>query len=395
MDDSQWMARALALAERGKGLTRPNPTVGAVVVSPEGKLLGEGWHRRAGQPHAEVEALEEVRRRGNDPHGATMYVTLEPCNHHGRTPPCTEAILAAGIGRVVIAQRDPNREARGGVERLQAEGVTVTTDVLRQEALRLNEAFNIFHGMQRPLITLKWAMTLDGCTAMASGDSKWITGEEARREVHRRRAAHDAVLAGRGTVLRDKARLTVRLPAGDAGAPPPGVRRHRIVLDSALSLPPDAPFLAHCPESTPLVFCCEDAPRQRRKVLEEAGAEVIALERGPGGVSLPGLFFTLWQRGIQSVYVEGGRRLAGALVDEGYVDRVECWVAPKLAGGAATPHLGPTASPRPWMKMSESIAVEELMVTRFGADMLLEGWVFDWQGFVPGGGEHRRPEGQA
>lgn len=379
MDDRQWMERALELARKGVGRTRPNPAVGAVVLARNGEPAGGGWHREAGQPHAEVEALEDARRRGRDTQGGTMYITLEPCNHHGRTPPCTEAILAAGIARVVVAQRDPNPQARGGVERLREAGVEVLTGLLREKALRLNEAFNLFHLQNRPLFTLKWAMTLDGCTAMASGDSKWITGEEARREVHRRRAAHDAVMAGRGTVMGDGACLTARLPSAEQDFLPAAVKRLRVVLDSNLLLPTDAPFLQAARDSSPLVVCCEDNPADRRRALVEAGAEVAAVGRGPHGVSLPDLVIALRERGVQSVYVEGGRRLAGALLRHGLADRVECWLAPRLAGGAPAPHLGPTASPLPWSKMSESLDLGELSLTRFEADWLVEGWVFDWE----------------
>lgn len=378
LPDEKWMARAIELAAMGVGKCRPNPAVGSVVVSEEGELLGEGYHRGAGLPHAEIEALKNAADRGQNTRCAVLYVNLEPCNHHGRTPPCCDAILEAGISRVVIAQRDPNIKARGGVERLREAGLKVDVGILAEQALLLNAAFNIHHGLKRPLMTLKWAMTLDGCTSMASGDSKWITGEVARGEVHRRRAGHDAVLAGVNTVITDEARLTARLPEGDPAAPPPDLQRWRIVLDSDLRLPAHSPFMEPSDGCTPLVVCAEDSDRGKQAALLETGAEVLPLKRGPYGVSLPDLSFSLYERGIQSVYVEGGRRVSGALLRHGMADRVECWMAGKIAGGSHTPHLGPTASPAPFPTMGDALHLHEMTISHHGPDLLLEGWLTNW-----------------
>ena len=376
----KWMARALELAARGRGATRPNPVVGAVLLGADGEMLGEGWHHGPGLPHAEVEALRDARSRGLDPRGGIMFVTLEPCNHHGRTPPCTEAILEAGIATVVIAQRDPNIQARGGVERLRDAGIRVEVGCLADQAIPLNAPFNVYHSLKRPLFTIKWAMTLDGCTSVPSGDSKWITGEFARREVHRRRAAHDAVLAGIGTVLADKARLTARLPSGDPAHSPTQYIRRRVLLDGDLRLPTNAPFLEAAEDgSVPVIFCREGANKNRHIRLEAAGATVIPIKASPEGISLACLAFHLFDMGIQSVYVEGGRRVAGSLVRHGMADRVEAWLAPRLAGGATGfHHLGPLTLPSPMESMGDAIHLRNLEVSRHGADLLLEGWLLDW-----------------
>ncbi|MCC5876682.1 MAG: bifunctional diaminohydroxyphosphoribosylaminopyrimidine deaminase/5-amino-6-(5-phosphoribosylamino)uracil reductase RibD [Candidatus Sumerlaeia bacterium] len=385
LQDEKWMARAIELAAMGAGKCRPNPAVGSVVVSPGGELLGEGFHHGAGLPHAEVEALKDVASKGKDAKGACLYVNLEPCNHHGRTPPCCDAILNGGIARVVIAQRDPNIKARGGVERLREAGVDVRVGVLTEKALELNAAFNIYHGIKRPLVTLKWAMTLDGCTSMASGDSKWITGELARGEVHRRRAGHDAVLAGVNTVITDQARLTARLPENDPAQPPAGLKRWRIVLDTDLRLPPHSPFMEPSDGCTPLVVCADDSDRAKQAALLETGAEVLPLKRGKFGISLPDLSLSLFDLGIQSIYVEGGRRVAGALLRHGMADRVECWMAGKIAGGSHTPHLGPTASPAPFPMMSDALHLHNVALSHHGPDFLMEGWLTNWQAMATEG----------
>jgi diaminohydroxyphosphoribosylaminopyrimidine deaminase/5-amino-6-(5-phosphoribosylamino)uracil reductase len=365
--DRKFMLRALELAALARGMTRPNPCVGAVIVSPEGAVLGEGFHHRAGLPHAEVEALEAARVAGNEVRGATMYVTLEPCNHRGRTGPCSEAVIAAGIRRVVMAMRDPNAEARGGVERLREAGVEVAVGLCEAEALLLNPAFNTCHMLGRPLVTLKWAMTLDGCTSVGTGDSKWITGPEAREEVHRRRAGHDAVIAGIGTVLRDDARLSARVPGGVSFPP------DRIVLDSTLRLSTLSAFVREEDGGRALVVCTEEAEAGREIALQEAGVEVLRLPRGKHGVSIPDLMRALHGRKVQSLYVEGGRILAGQLLEEGVVDRVEAWLAPKLAGGGAG-HLGPTLMGNPLGTMAEAISLHHVSAVAFGGDLLVEGW---------------------
>ncbi len=369
--DERWMRRAVELARLGEGQTRPNPLVGAVLVAADGKAIGEGYHRAAGEPHAEVEALQDAQRKGHSPEGAAIHVTLEPCNHHGRTGPCTEALIGAGVARAVIAVRDPNRQAGGGVERLREAGIAVEVGVLREEVALLNPGFMTWHLLGRPLVTIKWAMTLDGCTSLAGGESKWITGEAARREVHRRRARHDAVLAGIGTVLRDGARLTARgMP------PPPGPPRFRAVLDSRLRLAPAAPFLEEAEDaSVPLVFCSEYAEESHADALRHAGAEVIRVGAdGQGRLAAAEVLAALGTRGVQSVYVEGGRTVAGHLLGRGVADRVEAWLAPVLAGGGEA-HLGPITVPAPPGAMADAWRLRRTTLHRVGEDWVAEGWL--------------------
>ena len=359
------MRRAIELARRSVGRTRPNPNVGAVIVK-NGEVVGEGWHHQAGQPHAEVEAL---RSCAVDPRGATMVVTLEPCNHHGRTGPCSEAVLRAGIARVVIGQRDPNVVSGGGIERLRAAGVEVIAGVEEGLALQLNPPFNTFHLLGRPAVTLKWALSADGCTSCDSGHSFWITGEAARRRVHEMRVLHDAVLIGVETALRDKARLTIR--GVDS---PPGPPRRRIVLDGKLRLPLDHPLLAET-QGIPTVVCAEDAPAQHEEALVEAGAQVWRLEgERDGTVSLSALMARLREEGVQSVLVEGGRRVGGCFVAAGFVDQVAAFMAPVLIGAGERP-LGALLAPQPPETMEQAIRMHHVRTEVLGGDVLMEGWI--------------------
>lgn len=365
------MARAIELARRGQWTTRPNPSVGCVLVGRDGAVLGEGFHRAAGLPHAEVEALTAAHSAGRDTWGATAYVTLEPCNHHGRTGPCSEALAAAGVRRVVVAMRDPHGRAAGGVERLRQLGVRVEVGCMQREALLLNPAFITYHQLLRPLVTLKWAMTLDGCTSVASGDSKWITDEAARHEVHRQRARHDAVLAGIETVLQDEARLNVRLPMGD---PEPRFPLLRIVLDSKLRIPPEAPFLQRIPGTTALVVTTPEAPEPAAQALRAAGAEVLRVEPDQGRPAIPLLLRELHRRGVQSVYVEGGRKVSGAFLAAGVVDRVATWIGPRIVGGGPR-HLGPISHPTPLDAMAEAPTLHHVVSRPVGSAILIEGWL--------------------
>jgi diaminohydroxyphosphoribosylaminopyrimidine deaminase/5-amino-6-(5-phosphoribosylamino)uracil reductase len=375
MIDERPMREAIALAAMAGGRTRPNPRVGCVIVAPTGAILGRGFHHQAGQPHAEVEALRDAARRGHTVAGATAYVTLEPCNHHGRTPPCSLALIDARIARVVVAVRDPNPAARGGVERLRAAGIEVHVGICRAEAMALNPAFLVRHALGRPLVTLKWAMTADGCTAVPGGDSRWITSEEARREVHRQRAAHDAVLAGIGTVVRDGARLTTRLPEGDPDLPPPAVTPWRVVLDTGLRIDAESPFLAPAPPSRALVITGPGAQRDRRAAIEATGAELAEAPAGPDGIEPAGVLALLAARGAQSVYIEGGRRVAGSFLAAGLVDRVEAWIAPRLALGSTGGHLGPTASPAPPARMADAVDLHDVQFSTIGPDAVMRGWI--------------------
>ena len=322
--DAVYMQRALALARHGIGFVSPNPLVGCVIVQ-AGRIVGEGYHHRFGGPHAEVHAL---RQAGLQAQGAVMYVTLEPCCHVGKTPPCVEAVLAAGIRRVVVAVSDPNPlVAGGGLERLRTARVEVTLGVCEAEARQLNEAFFHFVRTRRPFITLKCAMTLDGKIATRTGASRWITGAAAREEAHRMRHATDALLVGLGTVMQDDPLLTTRLPQGD------GVNPLRIVVDSCLRLPLTAQLTVVAPDCRTLVATTERAPASKQRQLEDLGIEILRLPAYDGQVDVDALFRILGTREIASVLVEGGAALSATLLRRRLVDKMVIFIAPKIIGG--------------------------------------------------------------
>lgn len=325
--DHAQMRRALALAERGWGRVAPNPLVGCVLVR-DGEVVGEGWHAEYGRAHAEVTALLAA---GDRARGATAYVTLEPCAHHGKTPPCTDALITAGVSRVVYAAPDPDPEAMGGGAVLEEAGILVQGRVEEANALEQNAPFFHRHtaiGAERPWIELKLAMSLDARIADASGRSFWITGEEARAEVHRLRAAHDAICIGVGTALADDPKLTVR------GMVEPRIPPVRVVFDRSLRLPPDSELARTAAEVPVCVVCAPGADAARRGQLERRGVEVLEAE------NLRGALRGLRERGIGSAFVEGGGGLAGALVGEKLVDRLSLFYAPVLLGeGAVSPFV--------------------------------------------------------
>jgi len=357
--DLRWMARALGLAARGLGLTSPNPAVGALLVR-HGEVVGEGAHLRAGGPHAEATALAEAGERAQ---GATCYVTLEPCAHQGRTPPCAEALIAAGVAEVVAACPDPNPLVNGrGIERLRAAGVRVRLGVAEAEARALNRAFFGAMSRGRPHVTLKTAMTLDGKIAAWDGASRWITGEAARLEAHRLRFLADAVLVGVGTVLRDDPKLTVRLPDAPAKEP------LRVVADSRLRTPADARVLAAGDPSRTLVACVEPAPADAAARLRARGVRVLELAEDRGRVDLGALLSALGRLDVVAVLVEGGAELAWGLVDAGLVDRVAFFVAPRLLGGRTAP--GPLGGPGRTLK--DALPLAGVTWRRVGDDLLVE-----------------------
>jgi diaminohydroxyphosphoribosylaminopyrimidine deaminase/5-amino-6-(5-phosphoribosylamino)uracil reductase len=364
-NDATWMRHAITLARRAVGCTRPNPAVGCVIAR-DGAVLAEGFHPRAGAPHAEAMALANCTV---DPRGATMYVTLEPCNHTGRTPPCSEAIIRAGIARVVIGTCDPNPTAGGGIERLRAAGIEVTAGVLAHECRLIDPAFHLFHRLGRPMVTLKWAMTADGCTSSASGDSKWISGEASRQYVHQLRAECDAILVGVSTALKDDARLTVRgVPGADLGAP-----RRRMVLDSGLSLPANHVLLSE-QQGIATIVCTHAASNEAEDRLRCAGADVWRVDAdAEGRVDLNALMERLKQERVQSLLVEGGRRVAGAFLAAGLVDRVVAFVAPTLLGGGEN-HLGALLQSSPPLAMTQAVALKHAEWRFFDNDALLVGW---------------------
>jgi diaminohydroxyphosphoribosylaminopyrimidine deaminase/5-amino-6-(5-phosphoribosylamino)uracil reductase len=321
--DHEFMARALQLAERGLYSTSPNPRVGCVLAR-DGIVVGEGWHERAGEAHAEVHALHAA---GAAARGATAYVTLEPCNHHGRTPPCVDALLAAGVARVVAAMEDPNPLVAGqGLSRLQHAGVAVASGLCAGEARELNVGFVSRMTRGRPWLRLKAAASLDGRTALETGQSQWITGPEARRDGHRWRARACAILTGIGTVRDDDPQLNVR--DVDTSRQP-----LRVVVDSRLETPLDARILHDGGGPVLVVGAAADA--SRAEALRARGAEVILLANAEGKVDLPALLGELAARGINEVHAEAGFKLNGSLVREGLVDELLLYLAPSLIGDAS------------------------------------------------------------
>lgn len=326
-DDPRHMSRALELARRGLYTTDPNPRVGCVLVR-AGEVIAEGWHARAGEAHAEVSAL---RTAGERARGATAYVSLEPCCHQGRTGPCTEQLVAAGIARVVAAMIDPDPRTSGrGLAALERAGIEVSSGLLEEEARALNPGFVARHTRGRPYVRIKMAASLDGRTATADGESKWITGAAARRDVQNLRARSSAILTGSGTVLADDPALTVReLPAGED---PDGVRQPlRVVLDRRLRTPADASMLRQ-PGATLIATTSDDS--EARKRLTDAGAEVLSLASDAHG-GLVSLMTTLAGREINEVLVEAGATLAGALLEAAVVDEIVLYTAPLLLGDSA------------------------------------------------------------
>lgn len=322
------MQAALALARRGLGNTWPNPAVGCVIVR-DGRVVGRGWTQPGGRPHAETEAL---KRAGAAARGATAYVTLEPCSHFGRTPPCCNALTAGGIARVVVAMRDPDPRVDGrGFDMLRAAGIAVEEGLLEAEARTLNAGFasRIVQGV--PLVTLKLATTLDGRIATAAGESRWITGPAARREAHALRARHDAVLVGSGTVLADDPDLTCRLPGA---APKPLLR---VVADARLRTPPAARLVATARLHPTLLVTAPGHKPAALAPYQQAGVEVATVARTPEGLGMRALLAALAQRGVTRLLAEGGAGIAAALLREGLVNRLAWFHAPGVMGGDGLP----------------------------------------------------------
>jgi diaminohydroxyphosphoribosylaminopyrimidine deaminase/5-amino-6-(5-phosphoribosylamino)uracil reductase len=359
MTDLEWMTRALTLAARGRGLTSPNPMVGAIVVR-DGAVLAERFHERAGAAHAEAAALAEAGERAR---GATLYVTLEPCNHVGRTPPCVDAIIRAGIRRVVSATRDPNPRVKGGgAGALVAAGVELATPCLERAARELNRTFFTAVERQRPHVTVKWAMTLDGKIAAFDRRSQWITGEPARQEGHRLRSQCDAIVTGIGTVLADDPALTVRLPQPWPREP------YRVVVDSRARLPLDAKLLQTGSRSRVLVAVGEAAAPHRLAALESAGVTVLACKSRDGRVDVADLGARLFALDVTAVLLEAGGELAGAFVQAGLVDRVAAFVAPTLVGGGAAP----TPVGGPGLTLPSALRLINMTTRPIGTDWLIE-----------------------
>ena len=355
------MCEALRLAAFGRGRTSPNPMVGAVLVK-DGRIVGAGWHRKAGTEHAEIHAL---RMAGDLARGATLYVTLEPCSHTGRTGPCARAVIEAGVRRVVAAMEDPNPLVHGnGLQMLREGGVEVSCGLMEEEARRLNEAFVVWVTEKRPFVTLKMAMTLDGKTATAGGESKWITGEASRLRGHVLRDESDAILVGIGTVLADHPSLTTRLPDGNGKNP------LRVILDSKARMPFDEPMLRDGAAPV-LIATTESVPEENLRRLREAGAEILTAGKGPS-VDLPILLRNLGERSICSLLVEGGSTVHFSFLSAGLADKMCAFIAPKLFGGKeATPAVGGTG----FLHLADAARLTDIKTEILDDDFCVSGYL--------------------
>ncbi|MFP3998361.1 MAG: bifunctional diaminohydroxyphosphoribosylaminopyrimidine deaminase/5-amino-6-(5-phosphoribosylamino)uracil reductase RibD [Desulfobacterales bacterium] len=361
--DTDYMKIALELAEKGRGRTSPNPMVGAVIVK-HGKIIGRGWHESAGGAHAEVNAIAGA---AGQTRGATLYVTLEPCNHHGRTPPCTKAILDAQIKRVVCAMADPNPDVKGGGAKYLAScGVKVETGICEQEARRLNESFIKFVTTGRPFVILKSAATLDGKIASKTGDSKWVTGPAARRHVHLMRHFSDAILVGINTVRADDPSLTARLEDIEAKDP------LRVILDTRLSIPENARVLTQKSPAQTVIAASGAIDQKKAGRLEKKGARVLYLPATDRGVDLNALAKELGRMKITSLLVEGGSRVSAAFLAAGLVDKICFFYAPRILGGDGIAML---SGPGP-ERMASSIQVSDISIRCFEEDILVEGYIY-------------------
>ncbi len=364
--DEGFLARALELARKGLGRASPNPAVGAVVVK-DGKIAGEGFHETFGGPHAEVVALEAaLGGAGERAKDGTLYVSLEPCRHEGKTPPCTDAIIDAGIARVVYACADPNREAAGGGELLRQKGVEVARDVLGEKARDFYAYFFKHVRRGKSFVTAKWAMTADGRLATRTGDSRWVTSDDARARARILRAESDVVIVGVGTVLRDDPKLTAR--TGDGREP------LRVVVDSGLRTPPGSELFSVAGGGV-LVACAESAPEEREKALRKRGADVLRLPAPGNRVSFEALLDALHERGKLRLLLEGGGTLLGAAFDSGAVDEVCVFMAPKIVGGKQAPGA---VQGRGVARMTDALPLTGERWENVGADIMLRGRVGEW-----------------
>ncbi|MCE5228352.1 bifunctional diaminohydroxyphosphoribosylaminopyrimidine deaminase/5-amino-6-(5-phosphoribosylamino)uracil reductase RibD [bacterium] len=362
-NDLSYMQMALTLAARGRGHTSPNPMVGAVVVK-DGTVVGRGFHARAGDHHAEVVALREA---GELAAGSTLYVTLEPCVHHGKTPPCHRAVIEAGVKRVVAAMADPNPLVGGkGIEALKQAGIHVEVGCLGDQARRLNEFFVTYHELGRPFMSLKWAMSLCGRTAHDSGQSRWISCAESRDHGHRLRALHDAVMVGIGTVLMDDPMLNVRLPGYDGQQP------KRIVIDGDLSMPTRARLLRERRKGEVILFTTPFAKPAQIDFFENEGCRVIVIPSKRRIIDLQLVVQELHRLGVMSVLVEGGRQIHTALIQKGLADKVHVFLAPKLIGGC---QLRNPVEDLGIGDMDHALMLNDMTIQNIGTDICIEGYL--------------------
>jgi diaminohydroxyphosphoribosylaminopyrimidine deaminase/5-amino-6-(5-phosphoribosylamino)uracil reductase len=356
-----WMNLAVQLAKATAGQTSPNPMVGAVVVK-ENRLIGTGAHLRAGTPHAEVHAL---RMAGEEAKGSTIYVTLEPCNHYGRTPPCTEKIIESGVRRVVIGSGDPDPLVAGkGIKRLKEAGIEVIEDISAQDCIDLNEAYFYHRKTGMPFVTLKTATTLDGKIATQNGDSRWITGVESRAYVHQLRHEQDAILVGANTVIADDPELTARLPDGNGNHP------IRIILDSTLRTPLTAKIL-NTTQADTWIFTTDARDAFKEAAFQEAGVQVYSTG-SDSKVNMEQMLKILGSKGILSLLVEGGGEVNAAMLRGNYIHKIIAFLAPKLLGGAASPSSIGGVSPA---KMAEALRLHRISWKQYGEDLCVTGYL--------------------
>lgn len=356
------MQRALELAKKGMGYTNPNPLVGAVIVK-EGRIIGEGYHKHLGGPHAEMDAFQNATE---DVSGSTMYVTLEPCSHHGRTPPCAEAIIKNKISKVVVAMIDPNPLVAGkGIQMLREHGIKVITNILKDKAMKINEIFIKYINTKEPFCIMKTAMTLDGKIATASGESKWITGEASRTLVHQFRHQVSSIMVGIGTIIKDDPSLTTRLDGIE------GMDPIRVIVDSKARIPLNAKVLNIESKSKTIIVTTELADSKKLKLLKEKNAEIIVTPLKDSKVDLPYLMKQLGKMGIDSILLEGGSELNFSAIESSIVDKVIVFVAPKIIGGkfSKTPIGGFGIE-----TLSQAIVLDDLNVSIVEDDIMIEGY---------------------
>ena len=367
MDDNHFMEMALDLAKKGRGFTAPNPMVGAVIVR-DNQVVGKGFHQAAGMAHAEINAIDNA---GILTQNATLYVNLEPCNHMGRTPPCSEKIVAAGIKRVVVAMRDPNPHVKGGgIEYLESHGVQVTLGVCEDQAVKLNEFFRKYIQTKRPFSIVKCAATLDGRIATKTGDAKWVTGEDSRKFVHQLRHAVDAIMVGINTIEKDDPSLTTRL--NHTFGNNKGLDPTRIVLDTHLRISEQAKLLRLDSDSATVIVTGGDVSPKKRERIEALGARIVEASTQQGLIDLSSLMNLLGNMGITSLLIEGGARVIASAIAAGIVDKIIFFFAPKILGGDDGVPIckGPGAS-----LMNDCIRVKDIQIRRFGDDVMIEGYI--------------------
>lgn len=364
--DTFYMHQALMLAQNSQGRTSPNPLVGAVIVR-DGEVVGSGWHKRAGTPHAEIHALNQA---GELARGATVYVTLEPCCHYGKTGPCTKALIEAGVKKVVVAMRDPNPKVAGcGIEQLRNAGIEVVEGILAAESAKMNEAFIKWITTKLPFGVLKTAITLDGKIATSTGHSKWITSPKARLKVHQLRNSYDAILVGIGTVLSDNPSLTTRLPVG-------GRNPVRIIVDTMARTPLSSKVVSDGLAKT-IICVSNDAPIDKVNALKHLGVEVLPTPHNESGLNLRELFKILGERNITSILIEGGANINASALKANVVDKIEWFIAPKIIGGQNAP--GPVGG-LGMCFIDEAYLLEDISTTFIGEDILVSAYLRNREG---------------